>query len=1270
MNRKSSERTKTRSYRRSARYMVSICLALVMLLGSAFAYDTAIAFQTERNPVLGWIESGEWPEGFVPEPDSIIHYFGWDEELVFLADGTMLDSSGGESGFAALFEEMPKEYYFGWPEGFDPYAPIEYYFGWPEGYDPYAVIRYYFELEEYIEPFIDEIIISDVEWEVGYGLEPNLIVEYDFYWEEGFDPYACETVTYYFDHVTGYEYRIVNGYKVRITRTDDGYYIFGEIFEEEEISPMNLPSLTVSPTLIPLSAQPSSRHIQVTSNRQWAVAVSANAVGWLSAANFTPANRTGNGSFWIHATINNGIARQGTVTVTLPGTPSVSRTITVSQPAGEATLSLSTGSWQPSSAASQATINVTSSRNWTVSSNATSWLTATPTTGSGNGSFRLNATANPNTTSRSGTITVTALGAPTRTISVTQAPHGATLFLTGDAWNPSAAANTSRVGVTSNARWTLQSNVNWLTFTNISPANQTGNGEFWMRATANTSTAPRSGIVTVTAPGAPTRQIRVTQAGQAATLGVSPTTVPFTDMASSARIIVTSNATWNVRSSNTSWLTASHFFPANRTGHGEFWINATRNINTFQRVGTITVEAPGVPTRTINVTQAAQAPILSVSTPASGISFTSSASNATVNVTSNRTWTAVSNATSWLTVNPASGTNSGSFVISARVNSGGQRSGAITVSAPGATTRTINVTQAAAAAHLTISTHEWTPGAAGGPATVNVWSNRTWNVTSNNTGWLRVTATSPNQTNNGWFNLVADPNPLPFQRTARITVNAPGAPNRYIEVRQAAAATTLHLSRTNWFPHVGADSVPVTVTTNDTWVAISSDTSWLTVNPTSGINSGSFVISARANPYSLQRTGTITVNAGNQTRQIAVTQATMGPMLVLSRNEWPTGTSGTASAFFDITSNVTWARPVSNRDWLTVDFYSPNNRTGDGFIFITAHANPTNVERTGTITVRAPGVADQEIFVTQMASNVIIPTGVTISPSGSISLFVDQTQQLTATVTPPYATDRSVRWSSDRPLIATVDNFGMVRANAPGVAVITVETVSGGRRAFVDVSVSERDCICPPLPTLVTRMRCFEYLNMQIGWPLGHRTYPHAENRGINRALSRFGTRSRGELHLGLDIQHREGTTPHIYGTPVLAVVDGIVVLQATDSSRGHHIAIQSIEHIDRATGNPLIFLYNHLQYVPEFEDRERINRGDVIGLVGNSNAPDSTGHLHFEVSNYSTATGPTGGGRVGLIARRVNPLFFFPIGTFVCTSTTMDNTAIWNERDTVWIAD
>lgn len=82
---------------------------------------------------------------------------------------------------------------------------------------------------------------------------------------------------------------------------------------------------------------------------------------------------------------------------------------------------------------------------------------------------------------------------------------------------------------------------------------------------------------------------------------------------------------------------------------------------------------------------------LSVS-PAS-LSFVAGASSSPVAVTSNVSWTATDNQT-WLSVAPASGTNNGSFTVSATANAGATtRSGTVTVSG-GGLSRPIAVTQA------------------------------------------------------------------------------------------------------------------------------------------------------------------------------------------------------------------------------------------------------------------------------------------------------------------------------------------------------------------------------------------------------------------------------------------------------------------------------------------------------------------------------------------------------------------------------------------------
>jgi hypothetical protein len=74
--------------------------------------------------------------------------------------------------------------------------------------------------------------------------------------------------------------------------------------------------------------------------------------------------------------------------------------------------------------ASSSAVSVTSNVSWTVNDDQ-SWLSTTPTSGTNNGSFSVNATANTATTSRSGTVTVTG-GGITRNVSVAQAGQAGT----------------------------------------------------------------------------------------------------------------------------------------------------------------------------------------------------------------------------------------------------------------------------------------------------------------------------------------------------------------------------------------------------------------------------------------------------------------------------------------------------------------------------------------------------------------------------------------------------------------------------------------------------------------------------------------------------------------------------------------------------------------------------------------------------------------------------------------------------------------------------
>ncbi|WP_284645072.1 family 43 glycosylhydrolase [Paenibacillus silviterrae] len=66
----------------------------------------------------------------------------------------------------------------------------------------------------------------------------------------------------------------------------------------------------------------------------------------------------------------------------------------------------------------------------------------------------------------------------------------------------------------------------------------------------------------------------------------------------------------------------------------------------------------------------------------------------------------------------------------------------------------------------------------------------------------------------------------------------------------------------------------------------------------------------------------------------------------------------------------------------------------------------------------------------------------------------DSAVQLTANVEPADAADKTLTWTTSNPVVATVDEHGLVKVHAAGTAVITVATVDGGYTDTCTVTVS------------------------------------------------------------------------------------------------------------------------------------------------------------------------------------------------------------------------
>jgi endoglucanase len=121
------------------------------------------------------------------------------------------------------------------------------------------------------------------------------------------------------------------------------------------------------------------------------------------------------------------------------------------------------------------------------------------------------------------------------------------------------------------------------------------------------------------------------------------------------------------------------------------------------------------------------------------------------------------------------------------------------------------------------------------------------------------------------------------------------------------------------------------------------------------------------------------------------------------------------------------------------------------------------LKEVATIPLYVDGVL---VYGSTPTPGVVVPvTGISVSP-GADSLQINKTLQLTATVTPSNATNKSVTWSSSAPAIASVSSTGVVTALAQGSATITATTADGGFTASSSIIVSS--VVVPKQYTITT----------------------------------------------------------------------------------------------------------------------------------------------------------------------------------------------------------
>jgi len=110
------------------------------------------------------------------------------------------------------------------------------------------------------------------------------------------------------------------------------------------------------------------------------------------------------------------------------------------------------------------------------------------------------------------------------------------------------------------------------------------------------------------------------------------------------------------------------------------------------------------------------------------------------------------------------------------------------------------------------------------------------------------------------------------------------------------------------------------------------------------------------------------------------------------------------------------------------------------------------------ITVTAEN-GEQQVYtvtVNRAEPPTIAVTGIDLDQT-SVSIWVGESTQLTATVLPTDAANQNVTWSSSVPSVATVSNTGLITAVGKGTATITAVTEEGGFTASCVVEALQQD---------------------------------------------------------------------------------------------------------------------------------------------------------------------------------------------------------------------
>ena len=302
---------------------------------------------------------------------------------------------------------------------------------------------------------------------------------------------------------------------------------------------------------------------------------------------------------------------------------------------------------------------------WTATSND-SWITITSGSGgTGNGAVTYSVSNNPGGGTRTGTMTVGGVN-----FLVTQDGTGVCSFaIAPTSQNFVVAGGTGSVSVTADVgcAWIASSNSGFITIT--SGSSGTGNGTVNYSVSANPTTSPRTGTMTIAG-----QTFTVTQDPIPCTFTILPTSQNFASSGGTGSVALTTltGCTW-MASSNAGFINITS--GSSGTGNSTVNYSVSANPTTSSRTGTMTIAG-----QTFTVTQDPLPCTFMLSPTNQTYDKTGGTGSVAVNTLAGCAWSAASN-DGWITItSAASGTGNGTVNYSVGVNPGSaSRTGTMTI---------------------------------------------------------------------------------------------------------------------------------------------------------------------------------------------------------------------------------------------------------------------------------------------------------------------------------------------------------------------------------------------------------------------------------------------------------------------------------------------------------------------------------------------------------------------------------------------------------------